>query len=104
MIATYDINLQALRVRIMMRKFGLLDDPFKLNATFTVAMLLEKFDAISISSQGTYYIAVSLCPKNALLGNKTCPCENPEAIVHSSKPFYLKYASTVRLTQTTART
>ena len=71
------------------------------DVTFQLTLYLDHFSAISISSQGSFYIAVSLCPKNSIIGNPTYPCENSLGKVHLTHNFYVKYTSNSAIIQTT---
>lgn len=71
------------------------------NVTFELTLYLHSFRAISISSQGSYYIAVSLCPKNAMLTNPDSPSENSLGKARLTRIFYIKYTSIFSMIQIT---
>ena len=63
------------------------------NVTFQLTVYLRSFQAISVSSQGLYYIAVSLCTKNAIVPHSQSQSQNPQSKVRLTNSFYIKYTS-----------
>ena len=64
----------------------------KFRITFQLSVYLQKITALSILSQGTYYISVMLCPKNTIISSSSLS-ENLSAKAQVTHIFSIKYTS-----------